>query len=207
MPDAFRRQALLLLGPTGSGKTPLGQLLQQRGLNTARCLHFDFGQHLRAAATETDYSLSPEQGYTIRTLLATNALLPDDQLPIAAAILTHVLTASSLGPQDWLVLNGLPRHLQQAIALDRFVDIRAVVVLKCAPQVVCQRIATNAGGDRATRTDDSAQDIARKLDIFRGQTQPLIDHYRARGAAVIDVPVTVSSSAADAHDILQQHFD
>ena len=43
----IRPRALLLLGPTGSSKTPLGQLIEQRGLWQTRCLHFDFGANLR----------------------------------------------------------------------------------------------------------------------------------------------------------------
>lgn len=185
----------------------MGEWLQDRGLNATRCLHFDFGHHLRAAALGADYGLSPAQIDTIQTLLRTNALLPDDQFPIAAAILTHVLSRATLANEDWLILNGLPRHLQQAIALEAFVDVRAVVVLQCSARVVLQRIASNAGGDRAARTDDSAQDIRRKLTIFRRQTKPLIDHYRACGATIIDLPVAANSTAANAHGILQQHLD
>jgi adenylate kinase family enzyme len=40
-------KAILLLGPTGSGKTPLGQVLEERGLWGHTCMHFDFGANLR----------------------------------------------------------------------------------------------------------------------------------------------------------------
>ena len=43
-------KAILLLGPTGSGKSPLGDELEANGLNGRRCLHFDFGRRLRRAA-------------------------------------------------------------------------------------------------------------------------------------------------------------
>ena len=54
--------ALLLLGPTGSGKTPLGDEIERRGLYGRRCLHFDFGASLRAAASAP----AGESGYRRR---------------------------------------------------------------------------------------------------------------------------------------------
>lgn len=204
MAGISRPRAVLLLGPTGAGKTPLGELLEERGLGTARCVHFDFGQHLREAAGGRDYGLLPGQVELIRTLLRTNALLSDQQFPIAAAILSRVLAHRPVGPSDWLVLNGLPRHEQQALALERHVEVRAVAVLACTAQVVRRRIAGNAGGDRAARTDDTGREVTRKLEIFRACTQPLIEHYRKRGAVIIEIPVTARSTAADARDVLQR---
>ena len=40
--------AVLLLGPTGAGKSPLGDWLEARGLWGRPCHHFDFGANLRA---------------------------------------------------------------------------------------------------------------------------------------------------------------
>ena len=42
--------AILLLGPTAAGKTPLGQLFADRGLWGRPCVHFDFGENLRRIA-------------------------------------------------------------------------------------------------------------------------------------------------------------
>ena len=41
---------ILLIGPTGSGKTPFGDYLEQHGIADRACLHFDFGSSLRSAA-------------------------------------------------------------------------------------------------------------------------------------------------------------
>ena len=46
----IRQPGILLLGPTGSGKTPLGDRLQIRDLWGRRCHHFDFGVRLRDVA-------------------------------------------------------------------------------------------------------------------------------------------------------------
>lgn len=45
-----RLPAVLLLGPTGAGKTPLGRICAQRGLWGRSCTHVDFGACLRRAA-------------------------------------------------------------------------------------------------------------------------------------------------------------
>lgn len=44
--------AVVLLGPTGSGKTPLGELMARQGLWGRRCVHFDFGALLRQIAAQ-----------------------------------------------------------------------------------------------------------------------------------------------------------
>ena len=47
-----RHRALLLLGPTASGKTPLGKLIEERGLWDFRWVHFDFGAQMRKRGKE-----------------------------------------------------------------------------------------------------------------------------------------------------------
>jgi hypothetical protein len=43
----MKNKAILPLGPTGSGKTPLGDYLEERGLFGRRCVHFDFGEKFK----------------------------------------------------------------------------------------------------------------------------------------------------------------
>ncbi|MCS7305155.1 MAG: nucleoside monophosphate kinase [Thermoguttaceae bacterium] len=54
-------KGILLLGPTGSGKTPLGQLLAHRGIWGRRCVHFDFGYWLRWIASDHSSEAPPPQ--------------------------------------------------------------------------------------------------------------------------------------------------
>jgi adenylate kinase family enzyme len=57
-----KHNAVLIVGPTGSGKTPLGEFLQQTGLWEKRCFHFDFGKALRGIGKEkTDRSFLTEK--------------------------------------------------------------------------------------------------------------------------------------------------
>ena len=180
--NTSRCKSILLLGPTGSGKTPLGEAMERTGINGHRAAHFDFGARLRAAVNEpAGYPLlSITDIALLQKKLHDNALLEDDEFFIAERILLSFITAKNLAPDDFLILNGLPRHTGQAQALDRLVSTERVIYLDCSPEVVRQRIQTNAGGDRTMRSDDSVDEVERKLRIFRKRTLLLLDYYRRR---------------------------
>jgi len=190
--------AVLLIGPTGSGKTPLGEYAEQCGLDGRRCLHFDFGQALRSAAEASVHpdGLTPADIAFIRHVLNTGALLEDDRFPIAEAILKHFINTRATSTEDIIVLNGLPRHAGQARRLVPLLTIRSVLHLQCAPETVYDRIRLNSGGDRTGRLDDQPDDIARKLELFNQRTAPLLDDFRQRGIPVVTVDITLQSSPA-----------
>ena len=185
LPDATSRyRAILLLGPTGSGKTPLGELLERRGLWGHACRHFDFGANLReiVANNRPDERISASEIKFLRSVLQSGALLEDEHFLLAARILDRFLTAKHVQSGDWLVLNGLPRHAGQAKALEGILSVEAVIRLECMPETVLERIRTNAGGDRTERQDDAPEDVARKLAVFSARTASLVNYYQDRGA-------------------------
>lgn len=185
-----RNRALLVIGPTGSGKTPLGELLAKEGWGGARCHHFDFGAELRrVAAGEGDRRFSAEEAALVGDVLERGALLEDQHFIIAEKILRFFIERCAVGPDDVILLNGLPRHAGQAEAVDRLLDVQAVISLSCAPEVVRERIAADSGGDRAGRPDDGLAEVKRKLIIFRERTAPLVERYRAGGARVHEFEV------------------
>jgi len=192
--------AILLLGPTGSGKTPLGEYLEANGLCGKRCVHFDFGAGLRAFASGNDIppGLSQADVEHVKSLLATGGLLEDDKFHIAQAVLSQFLLLRGLKPADVVVLNGLPRHVGQANGVCAVVDVRLVVVLECSADVVLRRISTDAGGDREGRKDDERRLVAEKIRIFTERTMPLLDHYRARHVRIHAVHVGTRMKAAEA---------
>jgi len=190
--------AILLIGPTGSGKTPLGEYAEQHGLDGRRCVHFDFGQALRAAAGAPvpPNGLTPADIAFIRHVLNTGALLEDDRFPIAEAILKHFINTRTTSTDDIIVLNGLPRHIGQARRLAPLLTIRRVLHLQCAPETVYDRIRLNSGGDRTGRRDDQPDDIRRKLELFNQRTAPLLDDFRQHGIPVITCESTLHSTPA-----------
>lgn len=191
--------SLLLLGPTGSGKTPLGEELERRGLDGRRCLHFDFGRNLRAVAEGGGGAivLSAAEEEAVRASLGSGALFEDKDLPMIRKILAGFAKRHGLGPEDLLVLNGLPRHRRQAEALSDVVEVEGVVSLEAGPAVVLERIRRDTGRDRAGRPDNDLTAVARRLEIFRDRTAPLLEHYRHRGVQITTILVTADMSAAD----------
>jgi adenylate kinase family enzyme len=205
----MRQAAIVLLGPTGSGKTPLGELVERRGLGAYRCMHFDFGANLRAVveANRPDAIVSPSDLEFLRGVLHSGALLEDEQFPLAARILRRFLAERAAGPHSLLVLNGLPRHVGQARALAEWVEMLAVVALRCNEEAVLARLAGNVGGDRTLRTDDSLADVRRKLILYDERTAPLVDHYAARGAHIIRLSVDSTTTPEEAFALLAAEWD
>ncbi len=200
-----KTNAILLLGPTGSGKTPLGQLIESRGLRGRRCVHFDFGENLRQIAESPEqHVLSDDELLVVQESLRTGALLENEHFVIAAKILAAFLAERNVAEEVRVVLNGLPRHVGQAADVEALVTISAVLSLQCSPQIVRQRIATNAGGDRTQRVDDDLDAIARKLDIYSQRTAPLIEHYRNQGARIVTIDVQVKTTSEDAWDEIER---
>src|SRR3990167_5701221 len=137
-----RRRALLLLGPTGSGKTPLGNLIEERGLWKLAWVHFDFGVQLRkiAAGEFSAGQFSDEDIATVDRVLKAGALLENEDFPLAERILRGFLAQRAPNPETCVVLNGLPRHVDQSKAVDAIVEIRTVLSLRCTSETVLQRV-------------------------------------------------------------------
>ena len=192
-----RFPAMLLLGPTGAGKTPLGACLEAHGWQGRRCAHFDFGGQLRriAAGQWTPARLTPADISFIRGVLDRGALLEDEHFYIAREILVAFTAEKQLQPGDWLVLNGLPRHAGQARKMSAWVDMQLIVRLSCTPQTVYTRIRQNTGGDRTGRADDTMEAVTRKMQIFSQRTIPLLDHYQRNGIELTELDVAADSPA------------
>ena len=105
-----RYTAVLLLGPTGSGKTPLGQLLERRGFLGLRCLHFDFGHELRQSIRKGSQVLTATERELVARMLRTGALLEDERFSVPLKIFQGFLTshiADRRTPIDMLLPGSL----------------------------------------------------------------------------------------------------
>ncbi|MGB8957753.1 MAG: nucleoside monophosphate kinase, partial [Candidatus Aminicenantales bacterium] len=202
----FRRwPSLLLVGPTGSGKTPFGAEIERRGLQGRRCLHFDFGASLRAAADRSgEYGLTAQEMEAVRASLASGALFEDRDMPMIVRILSGFAARRLLTPDTLLVLNGLPRHRSQAEALAPIVSVERVVSLEADAAVIRERIRLDTGGDRTGRGDDALEAVSRRLAVFAERTEPLLDFYRERGVPVTRVAVTAAMTASEMYDELER---
>ena len=193
---AARQPAILLVGPTGSGKSPLGDYFEKTGFNGRRCCHFDFGRSLRelAAGESVPDGLTSQDLSFVTELLEGGALLEKNRFYIAAGTLRHFIYQKQMGIGHFLVLNGLPRHVEQAKEVDRMIEVKHLLYLSCTADVVRRRIEINSGGDRSGRNDDSPEEIERKLELFRERTIPLLEYYTSRGVAVHTIEVNLHAT-------------
>jgi len=158
------KQRLLFLGPPGAGKgTQAVSLAEQRGL-----LHLSTGDLLRA-----EVAAGSELGKEAEAVMARGELVSD---ALVLAIVRGRLTSHHGG---WL-LDGFPRNLAQAEALDGLLaelnqQIELVVLLEVDDAVLIQRLLSRG------RADDNEDVIRHRLEVYRQQTSPLIEHYRSQG--------------------------
>lgn len=194
--------AWLLVGPTGSGKSPLGDEIERRGLGGSRCVHFDFGAVLRSIAADPGArsGLGPSEVEVVRVSLASGALFEDRDLPMIVRIVEGFVGARGLGAGDRLVLNGLPRHVRQAEGLAGLVDVELVVELEADAEVIRGRMRLDPDGDRAGREDGAPAAVGRRIADYVGRTRPLLAHYRERGVPIVTVPVGANTRAGEMYE-------
>jgi adenylate kinase family enzyme len=188
----FPINAILLLGPTGVGKSPLGGAIALYGLFGRKCHHLDFGSELRSAlsAGEGSADYSAEELDFIHGVLERGLLLENERFPLATKIIGLFLKRASFRQHDLLILNGIPRHAGQAQDMAGLITVHALIVLDCSADDVFCRIRENVGRDRAERIDDNRELVEKKLSIFRERTAPLVDHYAHQGSAVYRIGVS-----------------
>jgi adenylate kinase len=118
----------------------------------------------------------------VEPILASGALVPDE--------LTIRLMRERLSEDDaqaGLVIDGFPRNAAQAEALDELLEeldrpLDVVLDLQVPDEVCVARLVRRA--EEEGREDDSPEVIAKRLEIFHRETEPLIGHYLPRGIVV-----------------------
>jgi adenylate kinase len=201
-------KSILLLGPTGAGKSPLGDQIEKNGIKGERCFHFDFGHELRSIA---ELELLPDgfqenDLFFIRDVLEKGLLLENEHFHVAEKIVRYFLKRNEFSGSNVLILNGLPRHVDQAGDMSGIVSVKSLVVLDCTPEDVYKRIEQNTGGDRTDRIDDSIDMIGKKLEIFSARTAPLIKYYSKRDADIIKIRITETSTPESSYEALTSAF-
>lgn len=198
---SFPVDAVLLLGPTGSGKSPLGEYISRNGFFGKKAHHLDFGAELRAVISLNDPSLlytSSEIAF-IEGVLKHGLLLENHHFPIARKIIGSFLDRSGYSSDDVLILNGIPRHAGQARDITSVAAIQTLVMLDCSVVSVFCRLRDNMGGDRTARFDDDDALVAKKLRLYNERTAPLVDHYRSLGTAILTVSISSTTTEEEAY--------
>jgi len=157
---------LILLGPPGSGKGTQAEKLQHHyGI-----LQISTGDMLRKARDERT-----EFGEQAAHYMQIGALVPDE---IVINIVRERLVQPDCGAG--YILDGFPRAVSQAKALDDILDagaegIDAVINLVVPDEELIVRLLARK------REDDNEETIRNRLKVYTQQTEPLVDYYRSRG--------------------------
>jgi adenylate kinase len=177
------------MGPQGAGKgTQSKRIAEEYGVD-----HVTTGDALRANK-DMDISDMDTEHDTPRAYMEAGDLVPD---PVVDAIVEEALSSA-----DGFVLDGYPRNLDQAEALEEMTDLDVIVSLSVSREVsierltgrrVCDDCGTNfhvefdqpaeegvcdeCGGPLVQRDDDTREAVANRLDIFEEETQPVVEHY------------------------------
>lgn len=150
-------QLIILMGPTGAGKSYQGQFLATHGWQ-----HISSGELLRHDLKEA-------------AVLARGELAPSAEVE---RLVEAAVTAVPAGQP--VVLDGFPRTLDEAAWLDERASswgrtLEAVMLLEVSEAVAAARLASRG------RSDDTPEALAEKVREYREITAPLVSAYEARG--------------------------
>lgn len=163
----------VFLGAPGVGKgTQALTLAKELGL-----AHISTGEMLRAAVEE-----GSELGRQAKGIMDAGQLIPDE---LMIALIEKRIQADDCG--RGCILDGFPRTVAQAEALDKLLDARGEklggVVFFVAPR---DELVTRLSHRRAHegRADDTVEVQEKRLKVYEEQTAPLVDYYEKIGLLV-----------------------
>ena len=164
---------LVLLGPPGAGKGTQAA----RVACTFGCPHIATGDIFRANVAEGTGLGRAAQEYMDR-----GDLVPDEL--VIAMVMDRLAESDCDGG---FVLDGFPRTVNQAEALDRRLGglaqpLEAALSFDVTEEELLRRLAGRAAAQH--RADDAEQTIRHRLEVFAVKTRPLIDYYAHRGLLV-----------------------
>lgn len=161
---------IVIFGAPGSGKgTQSDLMIEKYGLG-----HISTGDVLRG-----EISRGTELGKTAKEFIDKGQLVPDS---LIVDMLANVYDA--LGDHKGVIFDGFPRTVPQAEALkqmlaDRGHEVAAMIELDVPEDELMTRLIKR--GQESGRSDDNAETIAKRLDVYHKQTSPLIEWYEKEG--------------------------
>jgi adenylate kinase len=181
---------VLLLGIQGSGKgTQAKRIAAEYDIP-----HIATGEILRQAIADG----SP-LGREVKEILERGDLVPDETM--------MGLIRERLSQTDGFVLDGFPRTMAQADALDEMLDeigkpLTIVFELQVSDDVARERMLKRAAEEG--RSDDTPEAIENRISTYHRETEPIVQHYRLRGNLVgIHGTGTVDEVFSEIQDALE----
>ena len=188
---------IILMGPPGAGKGTQAEKL----VEVYQIPHISTGDMFRKAQKD-----GTELGLKAKSYMEQGQLVPDE---VTVGIVKERLAEDDC--KDGFLLDGFPRTVQQADALDgilkelgmtldRVVNIevdKAFLVDRLTGRRVCRAcgatfhvtnkapkvegVCDKCGGELYQRNDDTIETVSNRLDVYAAQTAPLIEYYQSKG--------------------------
>ncbi len=181
---------VIFLGPPGAGKGTQAQ----RICDALNIPQISTGDILRRAMKE-----ETPTGLKAKQFVEAGKLVPDE---VIIDIVRERLAMDDC--QNGYILDGFPRTVPQAEALDTIAKIDVVVDLDVADEVLIARLSgrrvclacgatyhvshlngetkcAKCGEELIQRKDDSAETVLNRLNVYHAQTAPLVDYYQKKG--------------------------
>jgi adenylate kinase len=191
---------LILLGPPGAGKGTQATKITQ---------HYQIPQISTGDIFRENIKNQTPLGLQAQEYMNRGELVPD-QLVLDIAF----DRLSKPDCERGFLLDGFPRTLEQAEALDDFLaktgkkveyvlNINAdkeLIMQRMSGRVVCRKCGASyhivtlppkesgvcdiCGGELYHRDDDKPETVRNRLDVYEAQTKPLVDYYTEKGVLV-----------------------
>ena len=162
-------QTFLIFGAPGSGKGTQGRILGQ----TPRFYHCACGDVFRSLDTRTDIGQEFVQ-YSSR-----GELVPDDvTVKLWKAAVEAKVTSNAFKPDiDFLVLDGIPRNMEQAKLIDEHCNVVQIFHLSCPDrEELMRRIRKRS--IKENRLDDATDEVIQnRFKQYEEETKQLLNHY------------------------------
>lgn len=181
---------IILLGAPGAGKGTQATRISDK----FHLPHISTGDIFRA-----NIKNQTEIGLLAKSYIDKGQLVPDD---VTCKIVENRLAEKDC--EKGYLLDGFPRTVYQAEALEKFTHIDAVVninidfallMARLCGRRVCRSCGESyhvstlngkescdrCGGELYQRADDNPETVQKRLDVYESQTAPLIDYYTAKG--------------------------
>ncbi len=191
--------SILLLGAPGSGKGTQGKILG----TIPGFYHCACGDVFRAVDPRSDY------GKAFIHYSSKGQLVPDDvTIGLWAAQIESMERTGRFKPEtDFLVLDGIPRNVNQAKILIDKLDVRRVFHLDCPDKSkVYDRLKRRAL--KENRIDDINDEvIERRQQIYEQETKPVLDFYGEKLITEVDSAQLPYQVLRDILTAIEHHGD
>ncbi len=166
-----RYQSLLLFGPPGVGKGTQGKLLG----SIPGFVHLATGDIFRALDKNS------ELGRQFMDYSSRGELVPDDlTIKVWRNHVEHLIKDGCFNQErDVLVLDGIPRSLNQAKTIGEHIDVLSVIHFEC-PDINEMIMRMKRRAEQQGRHDDADENIVRKrFEVYKEETAPVLSCYDA----------------------------